>query len=165
MRRRPWMSSAHSIRSSGAGCFRPHPHVSWCTSLKTRQRILPPWTRFHLTANHPSPTQGEARRDPRTIARRMVSSGSIQTVNKIQPTDCRAGRIPVSGQAVNELAASRGGQPAAAVERPKYHTFAADRCLRHRRKYSSERTRPLEQHQGRTAHTGGSEVEAQRCEG
>ena len=69
-----------------------------------------------------------------TIARSYgVSSGSIQTVNKIRNANRIAvGQelvIPVSGQAgATSLAASRGGQPAAAVESDRSTTrFAADR--------------------------------------
>ena len=70
-----------------------------------------------------------------TIARSYgVSSGSIQTVNKIRNANRIAvGQelvIPVSGQAgATSLAASRGGQPAAAVERPKYHTVRRGQTL------------------------------------
>ena len=70
-----------------------------------------------------------------TIARSYgVSSGSIQTVNKIRNANRIAvGQelvIPVSGQTgATSLAASRGGQPAAAVERPKYHTVRRGQTL------------------------------------
>jgi len=70
-----------------------------------------------------------------SIARHYgVSSNSIQTVNKIRNANrISVGQelvIPVSGQAgATSLAASRGGEPAATVKRPEYHTVRRGQTL------------------------------------
>ena len=70
-----------------------------------------------------------------TIARKYgVSSGSIQSVNKIRNANRIAvGQelvIPVSGQAgATSLAASRGGEPATTVKRPAHHTVRRGQTL------------------------------------
>ena len=82
-----------------------------------------------------------------TIARKYgVSSGSIQSVNKIRNANRIAvGQelvIPVSGQAgATSLAASRGGEPATTVKRPAHHTVRRGQTLSGMRGSTASRAR------------------------